>query len=264
MENTVITQALAEYKPIEAEIQKSLPNTDDYLINGVFDDDGYKAAKSALRQAKSVVSSIETKRKELKAIALEYGRAVDGKAKELAEVCQPTINTLSERIAAVDMEKERLRNEQRDKRTKELIAAGYEYVHGAYRIGDQVVHTSAIDSASDEDWAGIIERGKEAAERVRLETERLAKERAALEAERAALEAERAALAKERLESAPQPEPAAPTAPAASIPAEFISSATPSKEYIDGFNACRTLCIEIVKRSTQRRQIISDITDLEP
>lgn len=263
--NETIKHALDAYKPVEAQIRQALPNLDDYVINGLFDDEGYKAAKSALRQSKSAKSAIEAKRKELKAIALEYGRAVDSEAKRLVEIVEPTITTLEQRIAAIDIEKERLRNEQRDRRTKEMTAIGYEFSMGAYRIGTDVIHPSALDSASDEDWAMLMQRGRTAAEQElqrREEDERRRQELAELRAERERIEAERAEL--ERLRN-PQPEPEPqPEIVEVKFNPEFVPLYEPSAEYVSGFNAMRSLALAIVQRSSKRSEMIDELNNVQP
>jgi hypothetical protein len=263
--NETIKHALDAYKPVEAQIRQALPNVDDYLINGLFDDEGYKAAKSALRQSKSAKSAIEAKRKELKAIALEYGRAVDSEAKRLIEIVEPTVTALEQRIAAIDIEKERLRNEQRDRRTKEMTEIGYEFSMGAYRIGAEVIHPSALDSASDEDWAMLMQRGRAAAEQERQrreEDERRRQELAELREMQARIEAERAEL--ERMRN-PQPEPEQQPEPAeVKFTPEFVPEHTPSPEYIAGFNAMRSLAIVIVQRAAKRNEMIHELNEVQP
>jgi hypothetical protein len=271
-----INSALEQYKPLEAQVASALPKVNDYPINGVWDDSGYAAAKKALRQAKAVANEIDKKRKELKAVALEYGRAVDGEAKRLTELCTPTITTLEQRIASVDMEKERLRNEKRQRRAAELVDAGYEFSAGAYRVGNEIIHTAAIDDATDGDWDGILARGRVEREKVEAEKQRQEQERIELERERQRLAEERAAMERERAElaalraandvakaeptpipaPAPEPEPEPPVAPE--------PTAASTEPYVAGFDACRSLCIEIISRESSRGAMISLINQLQP
>jgi DNA repair exonuclease SbcCD ATPase subunit len=266
-----IIEALEAYKPLEAEIKTALPSLDEVVINGTWDDNGYKAAKSSLRAAKSVRSTIDKKRKELKAIALEYGRAVDAKGNELMALCDPTINEIERRIAAVDIERERIKNEQRDRRSKELNEVGYAFSMGAYRLGAEIVHPSAMDDATEEDWRGILERGRKEADRLRAEAEVARAEADRLRAEAEKLRAERAELERmqRELEAArnPAPTPAEPTEPTEPTPAAIRFTPQPpaaSPEYIAGFNACRSLCIEIVNKYSKRSEMINGINDLTP
>jgi len=268
-----INNALDQYKPLEAQVASALPNVAEYPINGVWDDSGYTAAKKALRQAKAVATDIDKKRKELKAVALEYGRAVDAEAKRLTELCAPTITTLEQRIAGVDMEKERLRNEKRQRRAAELVESGYEFSAGAYRVGNEIIHTAAIDDATDGDWIGILARGRAEREKVDAEKQRQEQDRIELERERQRLAKERAEMERERAELAalraindvakaepvhvPTPAPVPPSAPTA-VPAP------PAEPYCVGFDACRSLCIEIISRESSRSAMIALITQLQP
>lgn len=261
-----ITEALAEYKPIERQISDALPNTENYIINGVWDENGYKAAKSALRDAKKVAREIESKRKELKAIALEYGRAVDNEAKRLIELCNPTISTLERRIANVEMEREKIKHEKRHKRHQELISAGFEFSVGAYRIGSEVVYPTAIDDANEDDWKGILDRGKEAKIKVDQQRAKEQAERQALAEARRKIEAKLAQLQKMRREAVDAQRADEPTAAqSTSTPPTYTEpsvevSAEPTREpYAAGFDACRTLSIEAVRTIKNRADIIKAI-----
>lgn len=264
MENTVITQALAEYKPLEANISNALPKVDEIVINGTWDENGYKSAKAALRQAKSVRKSIDEKRKQLKAVALEYSRAVDSEGNRLMALCDPTITEIEQRIAAIDVERERIKNEQRTRRAAELTEAGFTFSLGAYRIGAEIVHPSAIDDADESDWALILQRGHNEAERVKAEAERIAKERAELQRQQEELNREREKLARERAEAE---RAAAPVSEPKPTPVErvfFTPQNKPSAEYIAGYNACRSLCIAIVGKYGKRSEMVDAINNLEP
>lgn len=260
--NETIKQALAQYDEVEAQLRSSLPNTSEYVINGIWDDDGYKAAKSALRTTKQLRSSIEAKRKELKAIALEYGRAVDGKAKELTEIVNEPIGDLESKIAAIDNEKERLRNERRNERTKELTAAGYEFSAGAYRVGAEIVHPTAIDDADDDDWQRILERGAKAKAEQEERQRKEAEERERLlkvEQENARLRRE---LEQAQRMAAQEPEPQPKPAPAPEP--EPAPQPKRSESYEAGFSAAQTLAIEIVGRAKTRKDMLDEISVLKP
>jgi hypothetical protein len=257
---TLAEQELVKYDEIAQQIKQQLPNVDDYVINGVWDENGYEAAKRAYRDTRKLANAIDNRRKEIKAPILEAGRAVDARAKELYEICKPVEDELSRRIASVDMEREAIKRAKRKQREADLLGAGYEYSVGAYRIGDQVVVAEAIDEASNDEWQGIIERGKAAAERVREEREKQRKEREELEElrrEKAKLELEIAA-AKEPVVSAPEPEPEPKPQPQPQPQPE-----PQIDPYASGFDACRTLCIEIVKVTSSRRDIIAEIENLQ-
>lgn len=82
----------------------------------------YDAAQAALTQLKRARSSVEARRKELKADSLEFGRLVDSTAKELAAVVQPEeerlaalVQMVKDQKAAEKAERERIEQERIDK-----------------------------------------------------------------------------------------------------------------------------------------------------
>ena len=131
-------------------------------INGINDIAGYKAVFQALQDIKQDRIKVEKMRKALKQDALDYGRAVDAKAKEIQALIEPVEEHLKAEREAIDNEKARI---EQEKKTAAEIAA---CLDEAYAANEQ------------------FDRQKE--EAARLEAQRLEQERK--EAELAAKQAE--------------------------------------------------------------------------
>ena len=277
--NTVIDQAVKAYDQIAATLHEQAAALSDVTIANLFDDNGLKLAKSNLRSLKLLEGQIEAKRKELKSIALEYGRAVDGRAKELFAISAPHRESLEGKIKAVEDEREAQRRKLELERIAQLTDAGYEFTGGYYRVGVKMIEPSQITKLSDEDFELIVTTGK--AERERLNTERQQAElqRQQVHQERERIEAERAALAAERAElealrrandvaKAQQAEPVREPEPAASPVDEFFAPPKPQRpmDYERGFEACKSLALAILAQSETyktRPQIIEGINALD-
>jgi hypothetical protein len=265
----ILEQAVRAYDPIAATLHEQAAELSNVTIANIFDDDGLKLAKSNLRGIKSLDSKIEAKRKELKAIALEYGRAVDGRAKELFAISAPHRESLESKIKAVEDEREAQRRKLELERIGQLTEAGYEFIGGYYRVGVKMIEPAQITKLSDEDFELIVTTGK--AERDRLQSERIAleAERQRIAAERAAMEAERAELAALRASNdepklVPEPTPE----PVPSPVDEFFAPPKPQQsiDYERGFEACKSLVLAILAQPEKyktRGQITEGITALD-
>ena len=264
-----IEQAVRAYDEIAATLEIQAAALSDITIANIFDDAGLKQAKSNLRSLKSLDSAIENKRKELKAIALEYGRAVDGRAKELFAISAPHRESLEAKIKAVEDEREAQRRKLELERIAKLTAAGYEFTGGYYRVGVKMIEPSQITKLSDEDFDHIVYQGKQERDRVIAEREALRVEQERIEAERAAMAAERAELESLRRanDEAKRVDEPAPQQPAPS-PAEIFAP-KPTQQSLDyerGFNACKSLVLAILAESETyktRGQITEGITALD-
>lgn len=245
----LVKSELAKYDEVSEMVKNQLPDVNNYIINGVWDENGYEAAKRAHREVRKIVNAIDNRRKEIKAPILDAGRAVDARAKELIDICKPVENELMRRISSVDMEREAIKQANRKKREAELIEAGYEYSLGAYRVGDQVVAPVAIDEAEDDEWKGIIDRGIKASERVRAEQEQRKKELEELEELRKLKAEMEKSAAQNNIE------------PTVDIN-NTLAAGSKKDPYQAGFDACKTLCVEIVKSNSSRRVILSEIENL--
>lgn len=272
----VIQQAVRAYDPIAATLQEQAAALSDIKIANLFDDAGLKQAKFNLRTLKSLDSQIEGKRKELKAIALEYGRAVDGRAKELFAITAPHRDKLESEIKAIEDEREAQRRKLELDRIGKLTAAGYEFTGGYYRVGVKMIHPEQITKLSDDDFTLLVEQGAEERQRLYAERERAEAERIAAEQERLRIEQERAALAAERAElealrranDEAKAVKVAEPAPAPQPVDEFFAPPKPqrSMDYERGFEACKSLVLAILAQADQyktRAQITEGITALD-
>lgn len=269
--NTVIDQAVKAYDFIAATLHEQAAALSDVTIANLFDDNGLKLAKSNLRSLKLLDGQIEAKRKELKAIALEYGRAVDGRAKELFAISAPHRESLEGKIKAVEDEREAQRRKLELERIAQLTDAGYEFTGGYYRVGVKMIEPSQITKLSDEDFGVIIYQGTVERKRLFDERQQAESERQQVQQERERIEAERAALAAERAElealrrandvakELAQPEPIEPAVFAPLKPQRPM-------DYERGFEACKSLALAILAQSERyktRPQIIEAITALD-
>lgn len=168
-----VKQELRRFSPADAAIAKMAEEFMPLTINGIDDAAGYRRVHSARMVVKGHRVDVEKLRKELKADALEYGRQVDAEAKRITALLVPVEQHLEKQEAAIDAEKERIRNEARLKAEAEARA--------------KAEAEAARIKAEQEAAAAKLKAEQEA------EAERLSKEREALEAERRKLEAEREA-----------------------------------------------------------------------
>jgi hypothetical protein len=109
---SVTDEALAQYR------KEFLPLT----IKGLDDVEGYDAVRDARLFIKGERVNVEKKRVELKASALEYGRAVDAEAKRITVAIEEVENHLIAEQKRIDDEKARIKfeKEQREKLPERL------------------------------------------------------------------------------------------------------------------------------------------------
>lgn len=161
--------------------------------------DGYERIRVAVGTLRSMRTGVEKKRVELKAKALEYGRTVDGKAKEITSELLKLETPLKAAKDHVDHEKEDAKRREEEARLQAIRDA-----EEAKRREEEAKLQMERDRLASErialeaekkvmEQAQRLERDKaEAAARV--ERERLAAERERLEAERRKVEAEKERL----------------------------------------------------------------------
>lgn len=163
------------------------------------DKKGIAAVRESRLELKRLRGSIETRRKELKAESLEYGRKVDGIAKELTAIIEPEEKRLQHEEDIVKREEERLAREDAERKRAILrarLAALAEC--GCNPMASEV---EALTQVAFE--ALLADKQREKAERdARIAEEKAESERiaAAQKAEAERLEAARAKLEEQRLE----------------------------------------------------------------
>ena len=199
-----ITEALATFDPIAAGIAALAAKAEGLTIDGIDDREGHKAVSAVRKEAKSARVQVEKTRKELKADALKYGRAVDSKAKEITA----SLLEIEEPLHA----QEKLIDEQRAERkaAEELAAKAVldERVAMLQAVGAQVPVSTVADWGDEEYESMLAEYGARWAKqqegraaREAQEAQERAEAEAKAEAARKAEEAERAAAeAKDKAE----------------------------------------------------------------
>jgi DNA segregation ATPase FtsK/SpoIIIE-like protein len=181
---------------------------DKYLplkINGINDAAGFKAVHEARMDIRARRVQVEKVRKDLKADALDYGRKVDSEAKRITSLLEPIESHLAKEEAAVNEEKDRIRNaarlkaEAEERARAEAEAARIKAEHDA-EVERLRIEREKLDSERREMDAERLRIETEAREKAEAEAERLRVERAKMDAERRAIEAEKRKL--EEAESA--------------------------------------------------------------
>ena len=180
---------LIVYSPTEQAIAAMRSQFAGLTIRDIKDTAGYKAVHDARILVRDARVMIEKQRKGFKAEALEYGRQVDAKAKQLFELLEPIESHLSSEEKRIDDEKEAIKNAARLKAEAEARAK-QEAEAAAFRAEQERV--AAERRKLDE------ERAELEAEKLRIQEEEAARQRAiaaAAAAEKAKVETEQRRLA---------------------------------------------------------------------
>ncbi len=114
--NEFITEELKKYDLADATIEQLAKDYLGLTISGVEDKEGYEKVKEAWLKTRGYRTSVEKKRTELKANALEYGRKVDGEAKRITLLLAPIEDNLVKKKEAIDNEAERIKKEEAAKK----------------------------------------------------------------------------------------------------------------------------------------------------
>jgi len=204
--------------PAVAELSKEfLP----LKIASIDDTEGYAEVSKALRFIVSKRTSVEDKRKELKADSLAYGRAVDARAKEITEMLSPIELHLKSEKDRIDAEKEDIKKREEEaklnvinERSNKLIRLGglllmTEYIWKS-KIDNTEISTPRInlelfsDEEFDEFVAEIVKKKEfddtylqAEEERKKAEQVQLAEAQKQLQEEREKFEAEQDKVKKE-------------------------------------------------------------------
>lgn len=289
-----INSQLKKYNVTDAAIAEIRQRYGELTVHGPDDKAGYDAVKAAIADVRSIRTGIEKKRKELKDLALRYGRAVDDEAKRLTS----EVSQIEERLKT---EKERTDKEIEDKknaamllRTQALIDAGFVFDGNFYYAGSVIIHPSKLMDYDDAAFDLAVTRGANEIENIRrAEAERQRQ----IEADRAELERLRALQSQQAPQQVPQPQPAQiPTPapipqpqPAPQFGGGFRGFGSPSQQqgggwqapmpepepiaevkydkgYVDGFVKCREQVLAILADPTpMTRALLRDrINELMP
>ena len=136
--------------------------------NGIEDTAAYEAVHAALMTMVKVRTGIELTRKQLKADALKFGKAVDAEATRLAGLAAPVETYLYEQRDIVDKEKERIRTEKEEQeqtrlqgRVAKLLGFGMTFDGNIYRRSEMVIAAINLKRLSDEDFETVLKRVEE-------------------------------------------------------------------------------------------------------
>lgn len=180
-------------------------------VAGADDKEGIAAVRAKRLEYKKIRTSIENRRKELKADALKYGQEVDGMAKALTAIIEGEEDRLKHEEDIVKREQERLAKEAEEKRQAMVeercrlveeagaIASSHQIAGWTEEQFAEFLTEKRAEKKAREEQAAAeeAERQRVAAEQ-KAEAERLAKEREELERQRK--EQEAAAAAERRKE----------------------------------------------------------------
>ena len=179
-------------------------------IKGVDDKAGYKAVRTARLKLRTIRCDIDTRRKELKAGALEYGKKVDSVAKTLTAIVEPTEKMLEAQEVAIDDEVKAIRQRVINDRVFRLAAiqsplaeslfadlsdAQFETLYGNHKaIHEAKVEAERVAAEERQRVADQEDADRQAeTDRIAAEKQRLAEQEAELNREREALNAQKRA-----------------------------------------------------------------------
>lgn len=208
---TELTKFDAVIPKIEELKAQFLPLT----IVDLYDTEGYKEVAEALKFIVKRRTSIEEKRKELKADSLAYGKAVDARAREITQMLSPIEEHLREQKENIDNELIRIENEKEaekqlviQNRHKSLLDVGMQLIGNEYVNYNYPEYSSFptinLETLSDEDFdshIAILKNLYNLEEFKRIgEEKRIAEEKAKFEEEQIKLKAEQEAIYQEKLD----------------------------------------------------------------
>lgn len=190
-----------DFATTKAEIEKVTSGALMLRVADVNDKAGLEKCHKTRMQLRAMRTTIEAKRKSMKADALEYGRKVDSAAKELMAPIEEAEAHLVEQENIVAREKERLAKEVEEKRQAMLrerfnllsecsFPGGSSYLEGDIARYTPAEFTAVLESerklkaAFDERMKAEKAERERIAEQQRIEAERLAREKAELERQR--------------------------------------------------------------------------------
>lgn len=177
-------------------------------IAGPDDKENIKLAQVAVRELRTVRTSVEKKRLEFKRL---FTGAIDGVAKKIQDALNPIETRLKTRLDEIEREEEIRKAAELKARVTRLCEAGFQYNGVAYVCGESRIFEVSIPNLTDEDienhcaYAVAFRQAEFEAERLRKEEEaRLKAENEAKDRELADLRAKLAAM---EAAAAPKPEP---------------------------------------------------------
>jgi hypothetical protein len=170
-------------------------------IADINDLQGYNAVKSAASKVKKIRTSIESKRKELKAPAIRFGKALDSEADRITSELKPLEDDLNKKKKDYEDAVEAAKRAEFQRRVNLLTEKGYQLINGFYVCGPVQIHSEELSKITDVQIDVYVKHGEDELQRQEAERIRKQAEAEALKAEREALEATRAEFERVRLEN---------------------------------------------------------------
>jgi hypothetical protein len=245
--NKPITLSLVKFDDIKSKAVAAVSAIELTKPVGIFDEKGIKKAKQNHAAVKKVSNDIEAIRVEVKAPALEFGRAVDARAKELQAAIAPQLAAAKKIVDDVERERQAYMLKRRNEREKSLTDAGATFAAGAYRCGT-LVYTAEILDIDDAAFTAVVDA--------------IAAEKVKVDADLAAFNALQQQRAKEVVQ-----QPTAQATSAASPPRGFdffapsdeYKSPAATDEYRRGADAMREIAIAAIQKYSKRSEMIAEI-----
>ena len=195
----------SKYGITKAAIEQAVEETKSITVTGPDDKAGIALARTSRISLGKIRTTIESKRKELKADALAYGRKVDEVAKELTAIVEPEEDRLRELEETAKREQERLAKIADESRAVEVQRRQQLAFSVRWQIQPVMlnmlspVEFEAAYAAEKEKFDAAVKAEADAAATIKAEQERqakIAKEQAERQAEMDRKEAELAAKQK--------------------------------------------------------------------
>ena len=165
---------IQKYGLPEARISELKEKFKDLEIQGIEDKTGMKQVSEALSIVRTLRTSVEKKRKELKDFYLNTGKGIDSEAKRLTELLLEVEDPLKEKKQAIEDEIQRIKDEEEriqqellDKRVEDLKEAGIVFDGSFYSIGNDIsVDLITIKDLSSEDFQKLLDKVSEVNEKL--------------------------------------------------------------------------------------------------
>lgn len=181
----------------EQRIAEAKNYLDAIIIDGPEDKNNYFLIANAVKGVVKWRTSIEKKRKELKRVALDYGKAVDSEAARLTKLVEEVENPAKAKLAAIDNIIEEQRKAEQLRRHSLIIANEWQVMGSFYVCGVHNIMMEELHTCTPERLDEIVAIGQAEKTRKEAEAKRKLEEEAAAKAEQARVAAENARLAAE-------------------------------------------------------------------
>lgn len=129
-------------------------------VKGFDDKEGYEECKKARVEVKTLRVSIEKRRKELKKDSLEFGRMVDGKAKELSAPLEEVEAHLKAQQDIIDAEKKR-RKEEAERKERERVEGMFKTL---VSVGINNLTMGEVAAMKEDEFEARVEEARKAKE----------------------------------------------------------------------------------------------------